>query len=256
MTKKRVKIIVLVCVLATALFMIYAVMVSVNPYDYVTIAFDGARPFLAPKVIVDKNAPDGLKPGDFSMTAEHSRNEGKRLVLADEGQLFTVKCNKKNDFLNGVVIRNRKKTYKVGDTPMYVRDSDDLNDPNDLSLSAEEKLTGMGKDVIKSSYPKYRFQDIKWMGMYSMINKKYDNTSDVQDTAFLVFNVLCKKMGGRRVIIVEMKNLAIDGRYNLHSRKGNSVWNLDDLGEFYYSGILDDSKYDVEMDNAVHMVDR
>lgn len=155
--KKLVTVMITAAALAFITIFLWASIVSVDPFDYVTIAFDGARPFLIPKTVVPKKAPKGIKASDFTFPADHSRKNKKKLtILADEGQVFTVKYKGRNNLFRNRFYSKRKKMYKVGSTPKYVRDTDGFTGYPDgvYDVSAANRLEEVGE--------KYILEDNRW----------------------------------------------------------------------------------------------
>ena len=58
-TKKKILTVAVTFLLALATVLIWMAIVSVDPFRYLTISFEGAQPYLVPKAEVPKGAPAG-----------------------------------------------------------------------------------------------------------------------------------------------------------------------------------------------------
>ena len=76
--RKLVTKVVTAAALAFIAILLWLSIAAVDSFDYVTIAFDGARPFLIPRVEVSKKAPKSIKASDFTFSSEYSRKKRKR----------------------------------------------------------------------------------------------------------------------------------------------------------------------------------
>lgn len=248
--RKLVTTIVTAAALAFIAIFLWTSAVAVDPFDYVTIAFDGARPFLIPKVEVSKKAPKGIKASDFTFTAEHSRKNKKKLtILADEGQVFTVKFKGKNNLLKSRFYSKRKKLYKVGSTPKYVRDTADLTGYPDgiYDASAAVDLEKQGEKFIVED-KELKCKSASYIGMYTLLNERYDDDSDFQQEAFLAYS------GKGKVILVELSELTIDGKYEVRYDDGYPlIWTFDSLQAVWDSGLLNSRDQDLDMDDEVNV---
>ena len=73
-----------VFMLAIVVVLIWRAIVSVDPFKYLTISFDGAKPYLIPKAQVAKDAPAGIKASDFTFSTKDS----DRGVFLTRGRSF------------------------------------------------------------------------------------------------------------------------------------------------------------------------
>jgi|GEM_PF-5637776 len=64
-TKKKILTVAVTFLLALATVLIWMAIVSVDPFKYLTISFEGAQPYLVPKAEVPKGAPAGIKASDL-----------------------------------------------------------------------------------------------------------------------------------------------------------------------------------------------
>ena len=228
--------------------------VAVDPFDYVTIAFDGARPFLIPRVEVSKKAPKSIKASDFTFSSEYSRKNKKNMtILADEGQVFTVKYKGRSNPFKNRFFNRRKKLYKVGNTPRYIHDSDDLDDPNDGQISAREDLQQLGQKVLDDSDDARKYKNYKYRGLFTQLNNTYDCDSRIQQTTYLIYTKDADVMNADHVVAVVLMNVAVDGRYNLSHLKGwGNILELESLSQFSEFGFFNFDKYDIGEDDSIN----
>lgn len=252
--RKLVTTVVTAAALAFIAVFLWASIAAVDPFDYVSIAFDGARPFLIPKVVVSKKAPEGIKASDFTFSSEYSRKNKKNMtILADEGQVFTVKYKGRNNPFKNRFYSRRKKLYKVGSTPWYIHDSEDLDDPNNGQISACEDLQRLGQKVLDDSNDAKKYKGYKYRGLFTQLNNTYDCDSKIQQTTFLIYTKDADVMNADHVVAVALMNVAVDGRYNLSHLKGwKHIWELESLSQFSDFGFFNYNKYDIGEDDSIN----
>ncbi|HAP03792.1 MAG TPA: hypothetical protein DCQ87_07375 [Lachnospiraceae bacterium] len=245
--KKMVLTTIVAVMLAIVVVLIWKTIVSVDPFKYLTISFDGAKPYLIPKAEVKKDAPAGIKASDFTFSTKDS----KQAVFAYEGQIFTVKFKKKNNLLRNRYYSRRIKTYKVGRTPDYVRDSSDLDDPNNSTVSAWYEMDKVAGKILKQNVNKYK--SYVYQGMITRLAPSYNADDKVHEAAYLIYSADRDLLHTKDVAAVELYNVAVDGRRNLSYRKGEDcLWKGKSYEDLYNDIMADYPGWDYEQDDEVN----
>ena len=128
----------------------------------------------------------------------------------------------------------RIKTYKVGRTPDYVRDSSDLDEPNRHIISARDELDKVAKKILKQNGKKYK--SYEYRGMITRLAPSYDSDEKDHEAAYLIYSADQDLLHTKNVVAVELYNVAVDGRYNLSYQKGENRF----MREYYYEDLYND----------------
>ena len=228
--KKMILTTIVAVLLAIVVVLIWRAIVSVDPFKYLTISFDGAKPYLIPKAQVAKDAPAGIKASDFTFSTKDS----DRGVFSYEGQIFYVKFKKKNNLLRNRYYSQRIKTYKVGRTPDYVTESSDLDDPNNHTISAMGELDEAAKKILMQNGKKYK--SYEYRGMITRVAPSFETDEKIHQAAYLIYSADQDLLHTKDVVAVELYNVAVDGRCNLTYRKGENSF----MREYYYEDLYND----------------
>ncbi|MGN0241246.1 MAG: hypothetical protein ACI4CS_06130 [Candidatus Weimeria sp.] len=245
--KKTVLTTIAAALLAIVVVLIWKAVVTVDPYEYLTISFDGAKPYLIPKAVVAKDAPAGIRASDFIFSAEDDDNT----VFSYEGQIFTVRFRKKNNLLRNRYYKRRTKTYKVGRTPDYVTEPDDMYDPNDHRVSAWDAMDKAVKKIMEQDGENYH--SYVYQGMIVRMAPSYEADDKNHEAAYLIYSTNQDLPQSDDVVAVELYNVAVDGRCNLSYRKdAYRVWKEDSYKKLYDSIMAEYPDWDCAQDDEVN----